>query len=629
MFNKLFDSIVFRIGSMMFLISFVAIISMFSSVFISDLADQDALVINEAGALRKQSYKILVELELIPLLQVDARAKQQNKLTASITDFDAKITSQTLASNATLLGHKSIKDELEAIQDTWFSSLKNEIIYLASEPEKLNAEQLIKLNSTMEAFVSHIDTLVTLYQQSAEQRISLIRMILGISLFITTLLAAFTMIQISRRVEKPLSDLTRSAKKIMGGDYSTTTNIQQNDELGLLAETMNKMSQALSHSYGELEQRVQTKTKELRQSNDSLELLYQTSQLINQADNTLDLTPITNKLAQITHKADIDLCLTTEQSNMPYEHIITKDKELADRCQIGDCESCITDESANDGCAININKMEIRYPIKKDDINYGVLVCNLDSQTPIESWQHQLFSSMTTLIANGLHTRQQTQQGRRITLLQERNVIARELHDSLAQALSYLKIQVSRLQKLRKKEASETQIEDVILELKTGLNSAYRQLRELLTTFRLKIDMNGLEQTFIQTIQQLNDRANNEIDFSLDYNIQSLPLTPNEEIHLMQIAREATQNALHHSKGEKALVSVFADDSKNIHLIIQDNGVGLPKETTKLNHYGLAIMKERSLHLKGEITMTNNDDGGARVELIFTPDYLKSAAKIA
>ncbi|GLX77411.1 histidine kinase [Thalassotalea insulae] len=625
-FDRLFNSIIFRIGSMMFLISAISILSMFSSVFISEMADQDALIINHAGSLRKQSYKILANIELLPQISSSSLVKQQQKTKQAIIEFGEKVNAPMMEGNSGALDQMPLKETLDGIRQTWVTKLKPELDLLVEQPQQLTEDKLISINNIIENFVLRLDSLVGLYQQRAENRILLIRMILGISLMVTIFLVVFTMHQISRRIEKPLSELTSSARKIMSGDYTAKTNIQQNDELGLLAETMNKMSIALSQSYGQLENRVAQKTKKLRQTNDTLELLYQTSQLINEPGDSLNLQPITEKLAQITEKKDLDLCLTANNSNQPYEHIITLNKDLPGKCQVGDCEGCL---SNNNGVSTSNNQMVMRYPIIKDNINYGVLVCNLDAETPLEAWQHQLFTSITTLIANGLHIRQQNEQSRRITLLNERNVIARELHDSLAQALSYLKFQVSRLQKLRKKSASEEQIEDVVVELKTGLDSAYMQLRELLTTFRLKIDVSGLQQTFLETIQQLNERANGLMEFTLDYQIQNLPLTPNEEIHLMQIAREATQNALKHSKATIVTLSVFADEEKNIHMEITDNGIGIGDDPEKLNHYGLAIIQERSQHLAGDIAIRNLATGGTLVELIFQPAFIKSAATVA
>ncbi|MGC2958299.1 histidine kinase, partial [Pseudomonas aeruginosa] len=69
----------------------------------------------------------------------------------------------------------------------------------------------------------------------------------------------------------------------------------------------------------------------------------------------------------------------------------------------------------------------------------------------------------------------QQEQESRLALFAERGTFARELHDSLAQSLSYLKNQVSRLGTLLKREAPAEKIEDTLDDLREGLNGAYRQ----------------------------------------------------------------------------------------------------------------------------------------------------------
>src|SRR3546814_10496041 len=86
--------------------------------------------------------------------------------------------------------------------------------------------------------------------------------------------------------------------------------------------------------------------------------------------------------------------------------------------------------------------------------------------------------------------------------------IARELHDSLAQALSYMKLQVSRMQTLMRRGEPVQTLETVTAELREGLNNAYRQLRELLTTFRLQIHDDGLIQELKDTADRKSTRLN-------------------------------------------------------------------------------------------------------------------------
>jgi two-component system nitrate/nitrite sensor histidine kinase NarX len=253
-------------------------------------------------------------------------------------------------------------------------------------------------------------------------------------------------------------------------------------------------------------------------------------------------------------------------------------------------------------------------------------VCNPQPDQQLEDWQHQLFVAVADQVATGLSMREQQEQNRRIALMTDRNVIARELHDSLAQALSYLKIQVTRLQKLQDKNAAREQLDEVVAELKGGLSSAYRELRELLTTFRLKIDAQSLKASFEQTIAHFQGRSEH-FSFKLDFNADNIPFSPQEEIHLLQIAREAMQNAFYHSKGNQIDIALNLTDEQLISLHISDNGVGIGDDPNKLNHYGLAIMQERSRSLDAKLSISANPDGqGTRVSLIFKPDYARTQA---
>ena len=210
-------------------------------------------------------------------------------------------------------------------------------------------------------------------------------------------------------------------------------------------------------------------------------------------------------------------------------------------------------------------------------------------------------------------------QQRRLAMLTERTVIARELHDSLAQALSYLKIQVTRLQKSIDSQAFDQQ-QPIVDELREGLTSAYRQLRELLTTFRLKIDTGGLQSALEQVVNKLNER--NSMQGALHYQLTNIPLSPTEEIHLLQIIREASQNAINHSLGTQLDIHLFQNANQSIQLLVDDDGIGIPEKAEKNNHYGLAIIQERSRHLNGRVEIARRPEGGTRVAFAFQPSFL-------
>lgn len=630
--DKFYNSIVFRIGVLVFLISFISLASMLSTVFISEYADKDAIAINHAGSMRMQSYKILGELQAAKIAQLKHGSSSELYLQAetafniSMSTFEDKLNSRVLSQPFLNSPAPQISDQLQSIKSDWSTEIKPTILAVLNEnlEKEDSSTTLYQAKIFTNQYVEDIEKLVLQYQRHAEQRIVEIRIIQGVSLILNIIFIVIIMHQLNFRIERPLNELIQSAKRIMAGDFTAQTSIDQRDELGFLSKTMNKMANSIADSHIRLEKRVRQKTHELETSNASLSLLYDISSQLSQPTPSLDLEPLVKRLSKIVDIQDIDLCLLTDEGSAPYEHIVTDMNTDKSDCAERDCNECIAvDKPSFSQVQACDPGMNIRYPLVKDGKNFGVLVCKLNEGSMLGAWQHQLLKSFCAQVATGLQLRQDAEQDRRFALVQERTVIARELHDSLAQALSYLQFQVTRLQKMQKKNATQEQIDDVVVELKTGLSSAYRQLRELLTTFRLTIDGEGLFDAFTSTIRQLNERANGKIDFRLSYNIGDIPLTPNEEIHLMQIAREATQNALHHSKGEHAQINLYFDEHDYLVLEVIDDGIGLGDNPEKLNHYGLAIMKERASQLNGELTASRNTPKGTKVALRFLPDYRK------
>ena len=127
----------------------------------------------------------------------------------------------------------------------------------------------------------------------------------------------------------------------------------------------------------------------------------------------------------------------------------------------------------------------------------------------------------------------------------------------------------------------------------------------------------GLEAALEKTIEQLADQSN--MQFHLNFKISEVPLSPMEEIHLLQIAREASQNCVHHSQGNNVWISLTLGADKHVELLVKDDGIGLSNSRDKLNHYGMAIMQERAKHLHGELFVEDSKSGGAEVKLVFRP----------
>ena len=118
-------------------------------------------------------------------------------------------------------------------------------------------------------------------------------------------------------------------------------------------------------------------------------------------------------------------------------------------------------------------------------------------------------------------------------------MIARELHDSLAQALSYMKIQASLLQPLLGEPARAAEAARVLTDLREGISAAYRQLRELLVSFRLELsgDFPSLLREAVQ-----EHAARGGVTVKLSTRLADCALSPNQEVHVLQIVREGRES---------------------------------------------------------------------------------------
>lgn len=584
-------SIVTRINIALACIVMLAVGTMLASYWLSDKTDSDAYAVNVAGSLRMQSYR-MAWLTLQHDENQLSKAREQLAQTWQHPVF------------ARFISNNDIANQLERARLQW-----QRADVALSQP----LVDMAELETVLQLQIQLLERLVYLIQQDAEQKVRGFRTLQLIALLATVLLSAIVIYWLKVMVEEPLQALTQGAKRVAMGDFTHRLSIENNDELGTLAHSFNKMNDSIAYMYGNLEQRVDKQTETLKQNNITLRFLYKTARSISEhVPEYIDFKKIIDELKLVVKIDDLELCLFTEDGDKPYMQLVPG-VDIIDPCIEQNCGDCFS-QAESSSC----NNQQYTYALQRERKKFGVLVVRVAEEQKLVIWQQQLLASVADQLALALSLKSEEEQVRRLALMQERTVIARELHDSLAQSLSYLKIQVTRLNKATQKDDKAT-IADVSAELKQGLDAAYRQLRELLTTFRLKVDGSGMLSALQTTVKQLTEQT--DLQIRLDYQLTNVPLAPHEEIHLLQIIREASQNAVHHSQGSELKISL-KHSSDGISLAVEDNGVGIPQAAEKLNHYGLVIMQERSKHLGGQIQIKARKEGGTGVYFSFTPEYL-------
>jgi two-component system nitrate/nitrite sensor histidine kinase NarX len=604
-------SLLLRLGVLMAMILLLSLAAMLSSVIIAETTQGVATAVNQSGSLRMQSFRIATGLASLEMPQGRGYPHQAEVL---IAEFEQRFYSPRLTDAIPEEPDHKLRLAYQQIAEQWRDEIGPLVRLQAGNTGQGN--YLVQVDD----FVARIDYLVRLLEEYAEGKIEMLRLIQAVCLTLIAIAVMISLYLVYRRLLEPLRELLSCAESARHGDFSVRTRYVSNDELGRLGQGFNAMAEDLSKMYTDLEERVRHKTEDLARRNHSLELLYTTSRQVN--DIMVTEESMTRVIRDIEEKLGLGpgtICLRLDGHEESGHRFVTTrkaGKANADYCWQQGCRACRVGASEQvefqlpDGSSCRMMAL----PIHEAGQQFGVLLIDLMPGHTLETWQRQVLETVAGNVGTAINNHFRTQEIRRLALHEERGVIARELHDSLAQSLSYLKIQISRLDTCLGEEADITNARMVLAELREGVTSAYRQLRELLTTFRLKMDGRGLNKALIDTVEEFSHRSTARI--TLDNHLPASVLSPNEEIHVLQIVREALSNVVRHAQATQARVSLGSDGDW-IEVCVEDDGRGVSEGEHRIQHYGTTIMKERAQSLRGELRIEPRSGTGTCVCLRF------------
>ncbi len=587
------SSIVARAGQIMALIIGLGFLVMIASMLVSESLSGDAAQINRAGALRMQALRISRALILnAPSKQVSDIEKvrnleptiQANAIRIEIEDFEQRLKhlfEGGMTSNRT---DETIEAKYQYLLTQW-----REIKGL------INTSQFDSVDyQVFDSFVEQIDQLVSQLQLASEKKLILLRSVQGISLFSLMLIAFVVLIRLNRTVIAPLKQIVEISEKAGIGDFTQKVEYQSDNELGLLARTINKMSTELALTHQDYEFRVEEKTRALTRTNRSLQVLYKAA---------------SNLAAKVSQYNEPSFFKELEQALGEGRVFIKRYDSANSQNETIESESFLADLA---------DLQLISFPIEKNEEKYGLVIWHLAKDFEVKNWQVKMLKAIADMVATTIDLQQKRNTEKRVLIFEERAVIARELHDSLAQSLSYLKVQMSLLTKRMQKEAEQKEIDKTINDIKQGLNGAYLHLRELLTTFRLKLDDPSLSNALQGTIVEFSEKCGYQIVLlnSIDENL----LTANQEIHILQIIREALSNVHRHARATEAGVELVQEDNSCC-VRIWDNGVGADFSEEHPGHFGMSIMEERAKSLGTRIQLGSRKPSGTIVSLQIQTEF--------
>jgi two-component system nitrate/nitrite sensor histidine kinase NarX len=392
---------------------------------------------------------------------------------------------------------------------------------------------------------------------------------------------------------------------------------------------------------------VQTQAVRLARKTQSLDILYAVATSLSQPgslesllDGFLDtLVELVDARAASVRLAGGDGHTRLIASRGLAPEVVERDHEMpAERCPCGWASSAggLRIQSGTAPCARLIGRPMLErdctefvaVPVQYQDRILGVYNLFLDQQlAAMGEDMPDLLVSVGRHLGLAIEKARLEGEARRLAIMDERNIIGSELHDSLAQSLIGMRLQLKMLsESLARKDIGAAQYEAKALQ--RAMTQAHADLRDLLTNYRLKLEEAG----FAQTLANLVDRFGRETGIAMFFQneCRTFALTPAQEVQVYYIIQEALTNIRRHSRAHN--VRILLNNEGDLYtVLIEDDGLGMAgaDEPMSAEHAGLAIMRERTRRLPGQIVIESEPGEGTRIVLIFNAPPVGALATAA
>ena len=604
------NALFLQLSTLLATVSVTAITFIFAIFLFSEESSGKGSAINVSGSLRMQSY--VMALAVANSSTTDD-VQRTTTVGNAIIEFERRLLSPSLVDAIPTLANDPIRRSYEKIKKNFYDNIRP-----LAEQVIISPKNKTLFLQSIPVFVEEVDIFVLELETLLEERVQTLKLGLTITMFLALLIGVVFLLYLYWVLFRPLHDLSNIASEVRSGNFSIRSDYSKKNEIGYLCESMNYMIQDLSRLYESLEEQVRIKTADLDERNKALNLLYTLRSTLSEKELNRELLHNTLWLIDQhfkTYDCSIILFRGMDNSELFAARALLNDEfqkfnplKLIEKSEIK-TQEVNTTVFEHMGASYSTCILPLR-------CNTKYLGCLLltTKKSVIEPQELQLMKSTADLIASILNTSDKQEEDFRLALYEERSTIARELHDSIAQSLAYAKIQLTRLSHAVVDNKNITDCSPIIDELKTGITTAYQQLREVLTTFRLKPSSTDFRHSVRSITEDFHHRTS--IKFEINNEIIGYEISINQQIHILQILSEALSNVAKHSHANFVRISFMVKSGSTIELTIEDNGIGFNFQE-KDGHFGLGIMRDRAQALGGKIYFKNATPQGTILRLEF------------
>lgn len=616
------------------LLSFLAVelLVIGSTLLLSWQLEGSAAAINVAGSLRMDSYRLgMLAGQLdVPSGGVEAR----RLLDAQLLHVEDKLQ---------LLQHgdpqrplflpqtATVRRMYDEAQQQWRGELAPQArALLARTPADADAVRAIQ--QLGERYVQRVDELVQRIERDSESRTFWLRasqlLLLALALVgtVSIIYLLFDMIV------APVTRLRVGIERMREKEFCVRLPVDSKDEFGQLASGFNQMADRLQTLYGNLEQLVGSKTAALAQQNRELALLYDSAAFLQQPQATEAMCRgfLLRLCDYVGADAGTVRILDPIRGNlhMVVAHGISEQLVEFERClKVGDC---LCGEAAAAKIAVvhdlrrmdGANKLECHregfatvsvFHLYAQRQHLGFFNLHFRQPTVFSAAQTALLETLGQLLGTAIENQRLEGRSRELAVCEERNLVAQGLHDSIAQGLNFLNLQVQMLEQSIWQRRWE-EVEEIVPALRTGVDESYQDVRELLLNFRTRLQEGNLLTSLETVVDKF--RRQSGIAVQIEADKEGLPFPCEQQLQLLFIVQEALANVRKHAFASQVWLRLT--DRDHFTLSIKDNGRGFDPvalEALGEAHVGIHIMRERAARINACLTVQSAPGGGTKVVL--------------
>lgn len=587
-----------------------------------------AAAVNEAGRLRMSMLRMAMVLQANPPAAVQERARQFETSLELLRTGDPSRPLFVPWSEETRTRFDDIRAQWAVARTAWSS---------ARPPDRA------QILADADVFVLQVDGFVEAIEVQIAGWTAALHLF-QLCMMAVAIMAAVTFMAVSYLlVINPLARLQQAQVRLRQGELGTRLPVETDDEFGQLAAGFNLMAHALQASHDHLELKVREKTTNIAVQNDRLRALYDVSALTSTA-GSLEL--LAKGFAQQIRRvagADAVAVRWSNEANERYvllagdglprtmsegEHCLHTGSCLCGQPQ-GQARTRVipitaSTELALPHCREAGFQTMVTIPVQMQQRLLGEVDLFFRSHVEINEELRDLLDAMTRHLASGMESLRAAALEREAAVAEERGMLARELHDSIAQSLAFLKIQAQLLRDAVAR-GDEVKRDRSMGELDAGVRECYADVRELLVHFRTRTSEEDIEAALRATLSKFEHQTGVATTLSMEGH--GLPLPPDLQIQVLHMVQEALSNVRKHAGASR--VDLRVNRHPRWRFEVQDNGAGfdvasVPPDSLQV---GLGIMRERAQRIGALVQVTSVPGQGTCVRIELPSVTMESAAR--